>query len=263
MEITYDKIGTGYNYTRVADGYISEKVKSLLAPKKNNHYLDIGCGTGNYTKKLSENDFHFWGVDPSIKMFEQIENMKQQNISWVNGFAENFTLPKKVTIDGCIVINTIHHWSDVQKALSNISNIMNSGGRIVIFASLYEQVGNYWLKHYFPDMIEKTRRYRPTSEGLLEKLMNASFDIFHIEKYFIREDLEDLFLNAGRKRPDIYLNESIRNNMHSFPLLCEDIELEIGLKKLKTNIDNGDINKIIDNYDSNEGDYTFIAAVKK
>lgn len=154
MEIRYDKIGTDYNCTRVADNYIGEKARILLNPQKNKQYLDIGCGTGNYTRKLSDNSYHFWGVDPSLKMLEQVDDNMKYNISWINGFSESFVLPENIIIDGCIAINTIHHWSNIQKGFNNISNIMELGGRIVIFSPFFEQIGKSWLKHYFPDKYE-------------------------------------------------------------------------------------------------------------
>ncbi|GAA4955738.1 hypothetical protein GCM10023314_31870 [Algibacter agarivorans] len=34
-------------------------------------YLDIDCGTGNYTNALQKVGFHFIGIDPSNKMLEK------------------------------------------------------------------------------------------------------------------------------------------------------------------------------------------------
>ena len=54
MEIKYDKIGINYNETRKADPYISERLFKHLNLKAGELFLDIGCGTGNYTNSLSK-----------------------------------------------------------------------------------------------------------------------------------------------------------------------------------------------------------------
>lgn len=48
----YDKIGKTYDQTRKADSEITAKIISFLSPKENGCYLDVGCGSGNYTEML-------------------------------------------------------------------------------------------------------------------------------------------------------------------------------------------------------------------
>ncbi len=57
MQAKYDAIGTNYNQTRKADPYLTEQLLKHLNPTKEGVYLDIGCGTGNYTNALREKDF--------------------------------------------------------------------------------------------------------------------------------------------------------------------------------------------------------------
>jgi len=68
MEVKYDKIGIDYNLTRKPDKFLTRKLLSHLNPKNDGLYLDIGCGTGNYTIELRKNGFQFIGIDPSEKM---------------------------------------------------------------------------------------------------------------------------------------------------------------------------------------------------
>ena len=71
MKAKYDDIGINYNETRSADPYIAERLLKNLNPKTNGLYLDIGCGTGNYTNELQKKGFNFIGIDPSKKMLEK------------------------------------------------------------------------------------------------------------------------------------------------------------------------------------------------
>ena len=52
----YDKIGKTYDQTRKADPEISAKIINFLSPKENGCYLDVGCGSGNYTEMIFEKD---------------------------------------------------------------------------------------------------------------------------------------------------------------------------------------------------------------
>jgi hypothetical protein len=49
MKATYDYLGLGYNHTRKADPYLFQQLFTCLNPKNDGIYLDINCGTRNYT----------------------------------------------------------------------------------------------------------------------------------------------------------------------------------------------------------------------
>lgn len=63
QETKYDIIATGYNSTRQADPYLTSRLLYWLKPTKDKLYLDIGCGTGNYTIALADNGVNFVGID--------------------------------------------------------------------------------------------------------------------------------------------------------------------------------------------------------
>ena len=50
----YDRIGAGYDRTRRADSYIVERIAGHLSLQDNGMYLDVACGTGNYTGALAD-----------------------------------------------------------------------------------------------------------------------------------------------------------------------------------------------------------------
>ena len=60
----YDKIGIGYDKSRNADKYLVERMyDNIYLGKEDKTYLDIGCGTGNYTSALSNKGLDKIGVD--------------------------------------------------------------------------------------------------------------------------------------------------------------------------------------------------------
>ena len=54
MKEKYDIIGVNYNLTRKADPYLYKRLHFFLNPQIKGTYLDIGCGTGNYTAKFAQ-----------------------------------------------------------------------------------------------------------------------------------------------------------------------------------------------------------------
>ncbi|MCC6582333.1 MAG: methyltransferase domain-containing protein, partial [Chitinophagales bacterium] len=66
----YNTIGKGYNNTRRADPYIAGRMLALLQPSPNGRYLDVGCGTANYTHYMAQSGLIFYGIDPSDTMLD-------------------------------------------------------------------------------------------------------------------------------------------------------------------------------------------------
>lgn len=54
----YDRIGDGYDTTRRADPEILEIFRELLEVRDDGIYLDVACGTGNYTAGIAK----VWGA---------------------------------------------------------------------------------------------------------------------------------------------------------------------------------------------------------
>lgn len=77
----YNIIGTGYSTTRQSDPYITDRLLQHLDPQLSEVYLDIGCGTGNYTISLADSGLKFRGIDPSEKML-RVARTKSNKPAW-------------------------------------------------------------------------------------------------------------------------------------------------------------------------------------
>lgn len=256
MDTLYDNIGSGYNLTRQADPFVTERLIHHLKPELNQVYLDIGCGTGNYTIAIAQNGFSFWGIDPSEQMLD-IARSRNKKIKWLNGFAEQ--LPAEDNFfDGIIGTLTIHHWKDLKKAFSEIARTLSENGRIVLFTSTPEQMEGYWLNQYFPKMLKSSILQMPSLHSIEEAIKTTDLKITNTEIYFIEDKLKDHFLYSGKNNPDIYFEETFRNGISSFTSLANSEEVECGLKKLRNDIDNNLFDEIKNRYKSESGDYLFI-----
>lgn len=261
MDITYDQIGSGYNSTRQADPFIVERLLYHLQPKIDKLYLDIGCGTGNYTIAFADKGFKFIGVEPSEKMLNEAK-VRNQTIGWFQGTAEKIPAEDK-SFQGIIGTLTIHHWKDLKIAFKEISRVLSNNGRFVIFTSTPEQMKGYWLNHYFPEMMHSSIVQMPSISHIKEAISKLDLEITNIEEYYISDDLQDCFLYIGKNDPNRYFEETIRRGISSFSSLTNMEEVTQGLSKLRDDLNNKAFDKIKDQYANELGDYLFITIEKK
>ncbi len=246
--------------TRKADPHILDRLFHILSPAKDKLYLDIGCGTGNYTIGLSERGINFWGVDPSEKMIQEAKK-KSNKVKWLLGSSENIPATESV-FDGAIATLTIHHWSNLKQSYAELFRVMRENSKIVIFSTVPAQMNGYWLNNYFPNMMRLSIAQMPSLEILNTVCNENGFTQQLTEKYFVPDDLIDLFLYSGKHQPEIYLDSHVREGISSFSSFAEKKEIEEGLAKLRIDIENGEFEKVKNEYNNNFGDYLFISARK-
>ena len=255
----YDKIGINYNQTRRADPYLVQRMLHHIQPQEGHHYLDIGCGTGNYTIALHRAGLKITGVDPSQKMLTTAAS-KNQLINWTLGTAENIPFPDN-HFDGAVASLTLHHWDSLQDGFSELNRVLKPNSRLTIFAFTEQQVGGYWLNHYFPKMMEDSMQQMPARDEVIKALSASGFKLIGEEPYFIQPDLQDKFLYSGKYKPSYYLDPNIRKGISSFSDLANQDEVTKGLQLLESDIHSGKINKIIEEYENDWGDYIFFSAI--
>src|SRR5579859_5094306 len=141
MNALYDTIGKEYDGTRTADPRITRRLYGLLNPTTAGKYLDVACGTGNYTISLSHLGVSISGIDQSELMISMAKK-KAPAIGWKVGDAENLPFPSR-SFQGAICTLATHHFRSVQKAFTEAFGVI-SGGRFVVFTAYPEQMMGYW-----------------------------------------------------------------------------------------------------------------------
>jgi len=259
IEPIYNSIGKTYDTTRKADPSIVQKITQFLCEEQSQNYLDIGCGSGNYTGALSELGLHIDGVDISPEMLKKAK-IKHPHINWYEGDARKLSFPSGC-YDGATCVLATHHIKDTVTAFKEVFRVL-SRGRFVIFTATPEQCHQYWLREYFPKMIADACKIMAGFEELQEALSHAGFENIRAEPYFVTKDLQDWFLHAGKYRPEMYLDPLVRAGISSFHVSSYGNEVEVGLVKLKHDIDTGRIQEVIKQYENSLGDYLFVVAEK-
>lgn len=260
QDILYNTIGTGYDSTRKADPFLLSRIFDLMQPSSKGKYLDIGCGTGNYTIALKEKGLEIAGIEPSDKMLD-VASTKNDSIQWIAGRAEHIPFNDQ-TIDAVIAVLTIHHWSNIIDAFKEISRVLKENGRFVSFTSLPEQMKGYWLNHYFPGMMKASIQNMPSMMKIDEALCAVGLTKITEEKYFVANDLQDHFLYVGKNRPELYLDATIRNGISSFSNLAGKDEIQSGLSLLQQDMKTGNFINVQEQFENTVGDYLFIVAKK-
>jgi len=255
----YDRIGINYNNTRRADPHLFERMRALLNPDPSGIYLDVGCGTGNYTSKFHEAGFRFIGVDPSAQMLKTA-GFNCEAIDWRQGIAEQLPLEQDA-VDAALATLTLHHWTSLLLGFREVHRVLKKGSRLLIFTATTRQMKGYWLNHYFPQMLEDSISQMPTLQETEQALKTTNFSIIEKEPYFIKPDLKDQFLYCGKQDPSLYLDENIRAGISSFSALSHKAEVEKGLQQLKADINSGKVKEIMESYENLPNGQEFDSAI--
>ncbi len=142
-----------YPEARVED---IEIMKKYLAPKNGERILEIGAGSGFFSKHISEmlgEKGKLIVSDPSLGQLEEIKQFKKRNIDviqFVQFGSENVNLEKN-KVDAVWSFGAMHHMFHKNKSFENLSKVVKKGGRIVI-GDVF--VGSNLAKH-FDDKVAK------------------------------------------------------------------------------------------------------------
>lgn len=100
----------------------------LLAPRRGERILDLGCGTGQLSQKIAESGALVTGLDSDPAMIGQAR-MNYPKLSFVLADAREFRL--ETPVDG-VFSNAALHWVvDAEKAVGSIARALIPGGRFV------------------------------------------------------------------------------------------------------------------------------------
>lgn len=257
MKPLYNVIGSSYGTTRRADPFIARTLATLLSVEPGKNYLDLACGTGNYTKALASIGGHWHGSDISEVMIRQAQSGNRE-VQWQVSSASALPYPDAF-FDGAMCTLAVHHFQDLLQPFREVRRTLRQGN-FVLFTAFPEQMRRYWLCHYFPGMMELAIAQMPGQDLVRSQLESAGFSIERAVPFNVTNALQDLFLYSGKERPELYFNPAIRANMSSFASLCSHVELNAGMQKLHNDLASGSFSEIAASYQSQLGDYAYIEA---
>lgn len=222
----YDHIGDGYARHRRADPRIAGRISTALGDAR--RVVDVGAGTGSYEPP----DREVVAVEPSRVMLDQRRSPRPRrddrrpwrgrpgrsspgSTATVRGLAEALPFPD-MSFDASMAVLTVHHWSDKATGLTELRRV--APRRLVLcFDAAREH--DFWLvRDYLPE-IASLDYGAPFSPEQVAQVIEAE----RIEVVPVPWDCADGFLGAYWRRPDRYLDESVRACISGIARLPADV----------------------------------------
>ena len=198
MHRIYDEIGDKYDITRKADPLLLSVFNSLLNIEPHKRYLDVACGTGNYTSEISKYGGNWSAFDQSEVMLSAAVK-KSQIVQWSRFDVEQTDFESNY-FDGAMCSLAIHHFPNLSNAFREISRVIKPKGKLVLFTAMPEQMYSYWLNEYFPDMMRKSCEQMPALEAINSAVEPHGLIIGNTIPFFIGPELQDfsyIVINKG------------------------------------------------------------------
>jgi hypothetical protein len=129
-----------------------------------------------------------------------------------------------------MAIFTVHHWTDTPAGLAELRRVAR---RQVILTFDHEMEGRFWLSDYVPAMNTQDHSWAATVEGVTGPL-----ETDHVEVLPVPHDCQDGFMAAYWRRPERYLDPSVRANISGLALL-PPADIEPGMRRLGDDLTSG------------------------
>jgi ubiquinone/menaquinone biosynthesis C-methylase UbiE len=234
MMTLYDKIGTKYSQHRCADDELGDKLFALLGLPRGSVVADVGAGTGNYSRALADRGLSVKAIEPSSTMRSQA--VAHASVEFLTGTAEDVPLPT-ASVDGVICIFAFHHFPFPDKAVAEMNRVCSSGP-ILFLTFDPRQIAVPWFAEYFPTLWAASFDSYLSIADLSSLLAEHGDRTVKAIPHLLRHDVPDLFAGAGWNRPEIYLDEGIRNGMSPFALAPQSV-VDAGVSGLAADLKSG------------------------
>jgi ubiquinone/menaquinone biosynthesis C-methylase UbiE len=196
----YDRWAHVWNLARCTNGSIYRTALSLL-DETHERVLDVGCGTGLMSARLTASGRRVTGIDLSAAMIARARRRRGVNHEFIEGDAENLPVASG-SFDAVVNLISFHHYPNPTRALAEFHRVLRPGGRLVLIAfdrqSRYitlTQRTNRWTRDIAGESWQKT------SEEALALVRAAGFANVEIRpvQYWIKTFA--VVAESGRKIP--------------------------------------------------------------
>ncbi len=134
--------------------FFKKDIISHLPLKTGDHVADIGAGTGQFEKLLSEKVGHLGKiyaieVAPSFipYMKDRFQKEGLNNVEVVRSLSDKTTLKDK-SVNLALIIDSYHHFDYPVKMLKDIKNILRPNGHLVIVDLRKEPGARRWVNEH-------------------------------------------------------------------------------------------------------------------
>lgn len=191
--------------------------------KKVDTILDLGCGTGEITTRLSQAGYQLSGVDYSGDMLTYAEakaSSKNQSINWIQQDIRELTGFKNLdlAISYCDVMNYLTTKNDLKKAFERIASSLSDEGLFIFDVHSLRHVEENLVNHTFTELTDDVCYIWNCEQGESvgemfhditffssdEKGKYDRFEEYHHEKTFSVDVYSKLLMETGFEKPLLF-----------------------------------------------------------
>ncbi len=194
----YDTIGVGYRHARRPDARIARRLHAGLQDAAS--VVNIGAGVGSY----EPTDRRVVAVERSRVMIGQ---RPAGSAPVVQARAEALPFADDA-FDAAMGVLTIHHWSDVERGLREALRVAKG---YVVLLTWMGPYPDFWLLDYIPQIASYDQAL-----FLNEEELSSILGLLRVEPVPIPHDCTDGFMCAYWRRPQAYLDASVRRSISTF-----------------------------------------------
>lgn len=227
----YSNQARTYDDTRAASPSVLRPLREALAGAPGRRLVDIGGGTGNYSRALRDEGWEPLVVD---RQPEMLARAAAKGLETLQADAQRLPLPDACA-DAAMLVSMLHHVEDPAAAIAEAKRILRPRGRLALMVFTREDVEDMWLSDYFPStrawIVES---HLPLAEHLAMLPGARPTEIVY-------RDLEDGSLGALAAHPEKLADPRWHRQTSYFERLRRDHpgELEVGLARLRRDLEAG------------------------
>lgn len=221
-EAAYDRIGRGYGDQRRADPRIAARIHAALGDARS--VVNVGAGTGSYEPA----DREVTAVEPSAEMIAQ---RPPRAAAVVQANAESLPFDDD-SFDAALAVLTAHHWSNLDRGLSEMQRVARRRTVIVTFDS--EALEALWIAaDYFPEILGLHRPAGASSRNLIAMLPQARSSPLPVPR-----NCTDHFFAALWARPELLFDDEVVRPMWVWQSISEEAR-RAGRERLAADLRSG------------------------
>ncbi len=255
-ELDYEPLAPRYDSSRGPEPAIVRALLDGLRDLRARRALELGAGTGNYTRELASNGIAITALDRSPGMVEC--GRAKADARWVLGDALALPL-RSGAFEAVAAVNVLHHLPDLARALSEMRRVATRGA--VLQAVVRENLSTLWYRRYFREIDSVLLPLHPRLGRLIIAMLSAGFSRVRTYPIFY-SGAGDLTFEAGRTRPELLFEESFRSATSGFRHLSPHC-IDTGLESLRSDLETGrfsEVHALFEHDHSRYGDCIAIVA---
>jgi GT2 family glycosyltransferase/ubiquinone/menaquinone biosynthesis C-methylase UbiE len=190
------------NFNKAIESTIASK---LLNPRKCEEVLEVACGGGIYSKKLTKHGCEVFGIDVNKKAIKRARIITGGKCHLVVSRAEELPFCSGV-FDKVVCMCALEHFRDDEKALAEMRRVLKDNGVLVLTVDSFTyRVENHLKEKHKKDHGVVNYYSLPS---LKMKLKSIGFTLIE-HRYFVNSPLSSFFFKLGIKKKFGYSYKAI------------------------------------------------------